>query len=64
MSTTAILDEAARKKLADEGEQMIAELVKRMDMPHVVKQMRRLEDYNHGVETTHPWMPSAYNRQK
>ncbi len=64
MSTTAIPDEAARKKLADEGEQMIGELVKRMDLPHVVEQMRNLEAYNHEVEETHPWMPSAYNRKK
>lgn len=63
MSTTAIPDEAARQKLADEGEQLINELVTRMDMPHVVEQMRRLEDYNHGVEAAHPWMPSAYNRR-
>lgn len=64
MSTTAIPDEATRQKLADEGERMIAELVKRMDMPHVVEQMSKLSDYNREAEAAHPWMPSAYNRLK
>ena len=35
-----------------------------MDMPHVVEQMRKLEDYNNEVENTHPWMPSAYNKKE
>lgn len=60
MSTTAIQDEAARAALADEGEALICELVRRMDMPHVVDQMQKLEEYNHAVEAEHPWMPSAW----
>lgn len=63
MSTTAIPDEAARNKLADEGEALINELVKRMDMPHVVEQMRKLEEYNDAVAAKKPWMPSAYNNK-
>lgn len=63
MSTTAIPDEAARDKLADEGETLITELVARMDMPHVVEQMRNLEAYNNAVAAEKPWMPSAYNKK-
>lgn len=59
MSTTAVPDEAAREKLAAEGEALINELVRRMDMPHVVEQMRRLEAYNDAVAAEKPWMPSA-----
>lgn len=64
MSTPAIPDAAARQRLADEGEGLICELVRRMDMPHVVDQMRKLEEYDHKVEQEHPWMPSAYNTSK
>lgn len=63
MSTTAIPDEAARDRLADEGEALIKKLVKRMDMPHVVEQMRKLEAYNDAVAAEKPWMPSAYNKK-
>ena len=59
MSTTAIPDEAARDALAAEGEALICELVRRMDMPHVVDQMRKLEAYNDAVAAEKPWMPSA-----
>ncbi len=64
MSTPSIPDAATRQRLADEGEALIGQLVARMDMPHVVDQMRRLEEYNHGVEAACPWMPSAYNTSK
>lgn len=64
MSTTAIPDEQTRQKLADEGEALIGELVARMNLPHVVAQMRDLEAYNHQVEERCPWMPSAYNTRK
>lgn len=64
MSTTAIADEVARQKLADEGERLIGELVSRMEMPHVVEQMKKLAEYNHKAESTHPWMPSAFNRNR
>lgn len=64
MPTPAIPDEKTRQTLADEGERMICELVKRMDLPHVAEQMRKLEHYNQEVASAHPWMPSAYNRKK
>ena len=59
MSTTAIPDEATRDRLAAEGEALIDELVRRMDMPHVVDPMRKLEAYNDAVAAAKPWMPSA-----
>lgn len=59
MSTTAVPDEAARDRLAAEGEALIEELVKRMDMPHVVSHMQKLKAYNDAVAAERPWMPSA-----
>ena len=50
---------ATRDRLAAEGEALIDELVRRMDMPHVVDQMRKLEAYNDAVAAANPWMPSA-----
>lgn len=64
MSTTAIPDAETRQKLAEEGAALVCELVARMDMPHVVEQMRKIEDYTHQAETQFPWMPSAYNKRK
>ena len=63
MPTTAIPDAETRQKLADEGAELIAQLVERMNMPHVVEQMRKLETYSHEVEAAKPWVPSAYNNQ-
>lgn len=59
MSTPAIPDEATRAALAAEGRGLIQALVNRMDMPHVVEQMRNLETYNRQVAETHPWVPYA-----
>lgn len=59
MSTTAIPDEETRNTLAAEGEKLINSLVQRMDMPHVVEQIRNLEAYNDAVAAKKPWMPSA-----
>lgn len=65
MSTPAIPDEQARKKLAQEGEQIITQLVERMDMPKVVKELQELKAYNDQVAKQCPWMPSAFrNRQQ
>lgn len=64
MPTTAIPDAAARQRLADAGQSILEKAVAAMDMPHVVEQMRKLEDYNNEVEKTHPWMPSAYNKKE
>ena len=59
MSTTPIPDEETRNALAAEGEKLINSLVQRMDMPHVVEQIRNLEAYNDAVAAKKPWMPSA-----
>lgn len=59
MSTPAILDEARRKELACEGQALIEALVERMDLPHIVDQMRKLEAYNDEASEKYPWMPSA-----
>lgn len=59
MSTPAIPDEAVRAALADEGRELIQALVSRMDMPHVVDQMRNLEAYNIEVAKKFPWVPYA-----
>ena len=64
MSTPAIPDAETRQKLADEGQWIIEQLVERMNMPHVVEQMQKLESYNRETEEKNPWMPSAYNRRK
>ena len=59
MSTTAVPDAETRAKLAAEGAALIDQLVQRMDMPHIVEQMRNLEAYNDAVAAQRPWMPSA-----
>lgn len=59
MSTPAIPDEATRNALAAEGKGLIDALVARMDMPHVVDQMRSLEAYNIEVAKKFPWVPFA-----
>lgn len=62
MSTTAIPDKETRKRLADEGQELIETLVNRMDLPHIAEQMRSLETYNHANEEKYPWMPSAFRK--
>ena len=62
MSTTAIPDKETRKRLADEGQELIETLVNRMDLPHIAEQMRSLETYNHSNEEKYPWMPSAFRK--
>lgn len=64
MSTTAIPDAETRQKLADEGQEIIEKMVERMNMPHVVEQMQKLQEYNRETEEKYPWMPSAYNKNK
>lgn len=49
--------------MADSGAKLICDLVDRMDMPHVVEQLRKLEVYGKENEEKHPWMPSAWNRK-
>lgn len=62
MSTVDIPDIATRDALALTGEHIITTMVERMDMPHVVDQLRKLEEYGIENEEKYPWMPSAWNR--
>lgn len=62
MSTIDIPDIATRDALALSGEHIISTMVERMDMPHVVDQLRKLEAYGKENEEKYPWMPSAWNR--
>ncbi len=63
MPTTAVPDEAARQKLAEEGQELIEQLVERMDMPHVVDQLEKLAAYDRQVAEKYPWIPSAWNNR-
>lgn len=62
MATPDIPDEQTRNAKAEAGASMICRMVERMDMPHVVEQLRRLEAYGLENEQKYPWMPSAWNR--
>ena len=63
MPTPDIPDLDTRNKMADNGEKLICAMVERMDMPHVVEQLRKLETYGHQNEANYPWMPSAWNNR-
>ena len=63
MSTTAIPDEAAREKLASEGVEIIEKTVELLDLPHIVSQMKDLEQYNQEVAAKCPWVPSNFFRK-
>ena len=63
MPTPDIPDLDTRNKMADNGEKLILGMVERMDMPHVVEQLRKLEVYGHQNEANYPWMPSAWNNR-
>ena len=60
--TTAIPDAETRQRMADEGQVIIEKLVERLNLPHVVAQLRKLEEYGLENEQKYPWMPSAWNR--
>ena len=62
MSTCDIPDIETRDRMAEKGEKIINTMVERMDMPHVVEQLRKLEQYGLENEQKYPWMPSAWNR--
>lgn len=61
--TTAIPDTETRKQMADAGQELIEKLVEKLNIPHIVEQMRKLEAYGLENEEKYPWMPSAYNRK-
>ena len=62
MATPDIPDLDTRDKMADNGEKVICGMVERMDMPHVVEQLQKLEQYSLENEEKYPWMPAAWNR--
>ena len=62
MPTLDIPDAETRQKYADIGSKLICGMVDRMDMPHVVEQLRKLEAYGIENEEKFPWMPAAWNR--
>jgi creatinine amidohydrolase len=62
MATPDIPDIETRNAKAEAGADLISKMVERMNMPHVVEQMRKLEAYGLENEQKYPWMPSAWNR--
>ncbi len=64
MATPDIPDIETRNAKAASGAKLISEMVERMDMPHVVDQLRKLEQYGLENEQKYPWMPSAWNRNR
>ena len=61
MATPDIPDIETRNAKAELGADLICKMVDRMDMPHVVEQLRKLEAYGLENEEKYPWMPSAWN---
>ena len=64
MSTPAIPDAARRKELADEGEMLINEIVKRLDMRTITEEMRSLEAFEQEVMERYPWIPAAGGQKR
>ena len=62
MPTPDIPDLETRDRMAAIGAELICKMVERMDMPQVVAQLRKLEQYGLENEEKYPWMPSAWNR--
>ena len=60
--TPDIPDIETRDRVAVNGEKVIDKLVDAMNMPHVVEQLRKLEEYGIENEKKYPWMPAAWNR--
>ena len=62
MATPDIPDIETRDRMAENGASLICRMVERMNMPHVVEQLRKLEQYGLENEARYPWMPAAWNR--
>ena len=62
-ATPDIPDEQTRNAMAERGSELICKMVERMNMPHVVEQLRKLEAYGLENEQKYPWMPAAWNRE-
>ena len=60
--TTAIPDTETRQRMADEDQVIIEKLVERLNLPHVVAHLRKLEEYGLENEQKYPWTPSAWNK--
>ena len=60
--TPDIPDVETRDRMAENGAKIIEGMVERMNMPHVVEQLRKLEAYGLENEKKYPWMPAAWNR--
>lgn len=63
MPTPDIPDLATRDAKAQKGADAICKMVERMDMPHVVEQLRKLEEYGKENNEKYPWMPAAWNNR-
>ena len=63
MATPDIPNIETRDAKARVGAELISKMVERMDMPHVVEQLRKLEEYGLENEKKYPWMPAAWNRE-
>lgn len=62
-STPAIPDEATRQAMADDGVELIEQIVASMDVPGIVESLRDLEAYNAKVMAERPWTPAAFNNK-
>ena len=62
-ATPDIPDEDTRTAMAERGAELICKMVERMNMPHVVEQLQKLEVYGRQNEANYPWMPSAWNNR-
>lgn len=61
-ATPDIPDVETRNAKAELGADIICRMVERMDIPHIVEQLRKLEEYGLENEKKYPWMPAAWNR--
>lgn len=62
-STTPIPDEQTRLEMADAGQALIEKLVGHLNVPQVVEQLRKLDQYGLENEEKYPWLPSAYSKR-
>ncbi len=62
LRNTSVKADAYFPVMADEGQVIIEKLVERLNLPHVVAQLRKLEEYGLENEQKYPWMPSAWNK--
>lgn len=62
LRNTSVKADAYFLVMADEGQVIIEKLVERLNLPHVVAQLQKLEEYGLENEQKYPWMPSAWNK--